>query len=402
MRRRKLIFVIADDWYFWSHRLPLARAARDAGFEIILATRFQDREKEIRDEGFKLAPLHLFRDSYSPWKELRTIFQLWQLYRTERPDIVHHVALKPILYGSIAALGRKQTNVVNAVAGLGYLVASSSVKAKLLRLPIWKAFRFVLTRANTRVLLQNVDDMKIVVERLGVPEQKAFLIRGAGVDCDAFYPTPAPEGTPVVMLPSRMLWNKGVGDFVEAADLLQKEGVKARFVLVGRADPASPSGIPTKQLIRWQESGIIEWWGHRQDMPAAYHSATVICLPSHGGEGVPKSLLEAAACGRSIITSDVPGCRDIVRHQKNGLLVRPRNIPDIVKAIRCLLANSEMRKQMGDCGRAIVLKEFAQEIVISQTLALYHTLDRNDSVPSAAMKCLGDSIPAEKANSNHA
>jgi glycosyltransferase involved in cell wall biosynthesis len=377
MRKRKIIFVIAEDWYFWSHRLPLATAARDAGYEVLIATRVHEHGAKILNEGFKLIPLRLSRESYSPWTELRTVLQLWQLYRIERPDIVQHVALKPILYGSIAALGKKHTRVINALAGLGYLVASSSWKAKLLRVPIWSAFRLLLNRSNTSVLLQNGDDMEMVVTKLRVPVERAFLVRGAGVDCGAFCPSPPPEGIPVVILPSRMLWNKGVAEFVAAAESLQKEGIKARFVLVGRADPASPSGIPPGQLTLWHEQGTVEWWGHKQDMTAVYHSATVVCLPSHGGEGIPKSLLEAAACGRPIITCDVPGCREIVRDHENGLLVRPKDVAGLVRAIRSMLASTEMRKQMGDCGRVIALNEFAQEIVVSKTLELYDALSTN-------------------------
>lgn len=383
MMRRKLIFVIAEDWYFWSHRLPLARAARDAGFDVVIATRVHEHGKKIRDEGFKLVPLRLARESYSPWAELRTISQLWRLYRRERPDIVHHVALKPILYGSIAALRTKETRVINALAGLGYLVASSSWKARLLRFPIWNAFRLLLSRSNTSVLLQNGDDMSMVVRQMRVPAERAFLIRGAGVDCRVFYPAPPPKGLPIVMLPSRMLWNKGVAEFVAAAELLQKEGVKARFVLVGKADTASPSGIPHRQLTMWHEQGAVEWWGHKKDMAEVYQSATVVCLPSHGGEGVPKSLLEAAACGRPIITCDVPGCRDIVRDLENGLLVPPKSVPELVKAICRLLSSSELRKEMGESGRTIVLNEFAQELVVAKTLALYDALSPSDVARSA-------------------
>jgi glycosyltransferase involved in cell wall biosynthesis len=372
--RKKLIFVIAEDWYFWSHRLPLARAAQQEGFDVIIATRVQKHGQSIRDEGFKLVPLQLTRESYSPFKELRTLLQLRNLYRTERPDIVHHVALKPILYGSIAALGNKGVKVVNALAGLGYLVASSSLKARLLRLPIWTAFRFLLNRPDSWVILQNVEDRELVTSRLRVATKKAALIRGAGVNCDMFQPGPEPEGTPIVMLCSRMLWNKGILEFIEAARLLRQKGANARFVLVGDVDPGSPSGIPRHKLAAWNDAGVIEWWGHRQNMAPLYHAATLVCLPSHGGEGVPKVLLEAAACGRAIVASDVPGCHDIVRQNVNGLLVPARNVAELAKALLHLLQDHDLRNRLGRSGPEIARREFSQEIVVAKTLDLYGQL----------------------------
>src|SRR6185312_14419419 len=359
------------------------------GFEVVIATRVHNHAQKIKNEGFRLAPLHLSRESYSPWKELRTIIQLRRLYREENPDIVHHVALKPILYGSIAALGRKRIRVINALAGMGYLVASSSLKARLLRLPIWNAFKFLLNRPGTHVLLQNEDDREVVTSKLRVPVHNAVLIRGAGVNCEAFHPVPDPAGVPHVILPSRMLWNKGVAEFVEAAKLLIQEGVKAKFVLVGDVDPASPSGMPRATLSAWNDAGFVEWWGLRKEMATVYHSATLVCLPSHGGEGVPKVLLEAAACGKAIVTSDVPGCRDIVRKDVNGLLVPAKNVPELANAIRYLVENDEVRRRMGTAGREIALAEFSQEIVIEKTLALYSSVIGSQFQHTAVEQCVG-------------
>lgn len=389
VRNKKLILVIADDWYFWSHRLPLARAAQQNGFDVVIATRVTNLAQKVRDEGFRLVPLHLSRGSYSPFNELRTILQLRRLYRTERPDIVHHVALKPILYGSIAALGMKQIQVINALAGLGYLVASSSLRARLLRLPIWNAFKLLLNQPRTRVLLQNSDDREVVISKLKVHADKAVLIRGAGVDCDVFQPKAEPAGVPIVILPSRMLWNKGVAEFVEAAKILRQQAVNARFVLVGRVDSASPSGISRKILAAWHDEGIVEWWGQCQEMADIYQSASLICLPSHGGEGVPKVLLEGAACGRAIVTSDVPGCRDIVRDKVNGLLVPAKSASELARAIRYLLENGEVRSRMGAAGREIAVNEFAQGIVAGKTLALYNDLVRDEVALAAEASCAG-------------
>ena len=369
----KLLFLVTEDWYFWSHRLPIARAALRSGYEVVVATRVGSYGKRICDEGFRLVPLQLSRESYAPWNELRAIRELKRIYRHEQPDIVHHVALKPILYGSIAALGRRDTKVINALAGLGYLVASSSLKARALRQVIWSAFRFLLNRPNSQVLLQNQEDKQFVVRKMKVSPAKAVVIRGAGVDMDLFQPAPEPDGVPLVLLPSRMLWNKGITEFVEAAALLRNKGLDARFVLAGDTDINSPACIPRRQLLDWQASGTVEWWGRCDDMPRVFAQASLVCLPSYR-EGIPKALVEASASGRAIVTTDVPGCRDIVRQGTNGILVSPRDPVSLANAIATLLKDSATRREMGRRGREIAVNEFSEETVVEQTLALYKEL----------------------------
>ncbi len=257
-----------------------------AGYEVVVAARVRDHAQRIREAGFRLIPLELMRESYSPLRELRAIRQLRRIYRTEKPDIVHHVALKPVLYGSIAALGTKDIKVVNALVGLGYLVSSASFKARVLRFSIWRSLRFLLNRPYSRVLLQNDDDRQLLVDQVSVPPEKTIVIRGSGVDTKTFQPTAEPSGDPVVLLAARMLWIKGIGDFVEAASLLKARNVGARFVLAGDTDVCSPSGISPLQLQEWQGSGIVEWWGHQDEMHSVLQRVNIVCLPSHGGEGV--------------------------------------------------------------------------------------------------------------------
>jgi glycosyltransferase involved in cell wall biosynthesis len=372
--RPKLLLLITEDWFLWSHRLPIARAALRAGYEVIIATRVNGDTRKIRDEGFRLIPLHLARESYAPLNELRAIRELRQIYKTEQPDIVHHVALKPVLYGSMAALMRKDTRVINALTGLGYLATSSSLKVQLLGLPIWSALRFLLNRPNNQVLLQNQDDKQLLVARLKVPPEKITVIRGSGVDTNLFQPAPEPAGIPIVLFASRMLWIKGIAEFVEAAQLLRSKGITARFVLAGDSDPNSPSAIPRQQLLAWQASGAVEWWGHQQEMSEIFKQVNVVCLPSQGREGMPKVLIEAAASGRAIVTTDVPGCRDIVRQGVNGILVPPRDATTLAKALEELLENPSLRQQMARRGREIAANEFSQEVVVRETLALYKEL----------------------------
>jgi len=367
---------VTEDRFFCSHRLPIARAASRVGYEVVVVTRVLEHASQIRDEGFRIIHWQLVRESFSPWKELRAIHQLAQIYREEQPDIAHHVAIKPVLYGSLAALGQKNLRVVNALTGLGYLVSSFSLKTRLLRMAVWKGLRFVLNRPRQQVLLQNDDDKHTLVTNLKVPSGKITVIRGSGVDVSVFCPSPEPQGMPIVLLASRMLWIKGVGEFVEAARLLRQNGCAARFVLAGDSDPSNPTGVPRKKLLEWQASGAVEWWGHQEDMSQVLRQATLVCLPSHGGEGVPKVLLEAAASARPIVTTDVPGCRDIVRQGINGLVVPPRNAPALAEAIATLLKDPDRRGQMAARGRQIAAAEFSQEAVVEQMLALYRELLR--------------------------
>jgi glycosyltransferase involved in cell wall biosynthesis len=372
--RPKILFVVAEDWYFWSHRRPIASAALQNGYDVFVATRVGDCGEKIIEAGFRLIPLRLDRSSYSLFHELRTVSELRSIYRREKPDIVHHIALKPILYGSIAALGDRRMQVINAFAGLGYLVSSPSFKARMLKRVLWKMFRFLLNRPNSFLLLQNEEDRDLLVAEVGVPIDKTTIIRGSGVDVNEFQAIAEVPGVPIVLLSSRMLWIKGISDFVEAAKLLRARGVHARFVLAGDTDPGSPGAIPREKLQEWQNAGRVEWWGHQQSMSRMLQQSAIVCLPSHGGEGVPKALIEAAASERAIVATDVPGCRDIVRHGTNGLLVPPKNPAALADAIATLLNDPSLRAAMGRRGREIAVNEFSEEKVIQQTLALYRQL----------------------------
>jgi len=374
----KLLFVINDDWYFLSHRLPIALAARREGFDVAVATRVGSQGQEIIDNGFRLIPLkYLKRETWSPFNELRAVQELRAIYRREKPDIIHHVALKPILHGNIAALGLP-IRIVNAFAGFGYLESSNSPKAFILRTGIWTAMRFLLNRPKAFTILQNFDDRDFALRKLRTSEDNTEVIMGSGVDMDLFKPSPQPSGIPIVMLPSRLLWNKGVAEFVAAAESLKATGVQARFVLVGDTDDGSPSAISRLQLTEWNDSGSIEWWGEMDNMQYVLPQASIICLPSYR-EGLPKVLIEAAACGRPIVTTDVPGCRDVVQHYVNGMLVPAKNSDVLALTIRVLLGNSDLRVRMGDAGRKIVA-HFSQDVVIEKTLARYSLLTNSRTV----------------------
>jgi glycosyltransferase involved in cell wall biosynthesis len=351
----------------------LARAARDAGFEVIVAARVNNHREVIEREGFRLIPIRLARGSTNIASEFLTILELMNIYRRERPDIVHQVALKPVLYGTWAAKIVGVPIVVNLLAGITEKFHAQRWKSLILGKLVEFGYRLAFWRMNQITIFQNVTDMQKFLERGIVKKSNVELIRGSGVDTSRFVDSPESDNAPVVALASRMLWAKGVGEFVEAAKQFRTEGIKCRMVLVGSADSESPDAVPEATLKSWQAEGIVEWWGHRGGMPEVYSQAHIVCLPSYH-EGAPKVLLEAASCGRAIVTTDVSGCKEIVRHGENGLLVAPKDPAALAGALKTLIQNPDLRRQMGRRGRQIVLEEFSDEIVVGRTMALYRRL----------------------------
>lgn len=370
---KKILFFVTEDWYFCSHRLPLAKAAKHAGYDVAVVTRVREHGERIESCGIRLIPLELSRRGKNPWKEWRSFRTLCAIYWREKPDLVHHVALKPILYGTLAALLCGIPRVVNALAGLGYLFASADRRAALMRPFAKLAFRALLSRRGGRVILQNPDDYRLLVTAASLRPDTAVLIKGSGVDLEQFRARPESGRVPLVLLASRMLWDKGVGEFVTAAQRLGEEGINARFVLVGDGDEENPAVVPAAQLESWNRSGSIEWWGKRENMPEILAGAHIVCLPSYR-EGLPKVLLEAAAAGKPIVTTDTPGCREVVRHGENGLLVPPRDAEALARALKTLIADEKLRERMGRRGREIAEAEFGIEKVVTETLAVYRSL----------------------------
>ncbi len=353
-----------------SHRLPLALAARDAGFEVTVATRVGEHGDAIRTAGFNLIPFEWSRRGMNPLRELSVLIRLVMLYRREKPDLVHQVALKPVLYGSFAARMTGSPRVVNAIAGMGFIFSSTALLARLLRPLIVSAYRLMLGGRGRLLILQNPDDQKLLVGAGVIAAEQVRLIRGSGVDPQRFIVSAEPVGIPLVMLASRMLWDKGIAEFVDAARRLRAEGIAARFILVGDTDADNPAAVPPAQLEAWRDEGVVEWWGRRDDMPVVLAAVNLVCLPSYR-EGLPKVLLEAAACGRAIVATDVPGCREIVADGDNGLLVPARDAVALTAALSALLADPARRQRMGQRGRERVLAEFSEARVVTETLAVY-------------------------------
>lgn len=371
--KHRLLFLVSEDWYFVSHRLHLALAARAAGYEVAVATRVGTCGAMLKAAGLQVFPLSLQRSSRNPLREIAALREVIGIYRRFHPHVVHHVALKPSLYGSVAAYLAGVPVVINALAGLGYVFTSSDIYARVLRPLVLASFRFLFGRANTRVVFQNADDRALLV-RLGVvAEQRTSLIRGAGVDIAVFGVTPQPTGVSLVVFPARMLWDKGLREFVDAARLLRQECREAKFILVGEPDLHNPASADESDLRQWVAEGVVEWWGRRDDMPEVFGQARVVCLPSYR-EGLPKVLLEAASCGRAIVATDVPGCREIVIPSETGLLVPPRDARALADAIARLLRDPELSARLGANGRRLVESDFSEEKVAVQTLAVYREM----------------------------
>lgn len=367
---KRLLFVVSEDWYFVSHRLHLAKAAIAAGYKVALLSRLSHHRALIEASGVEVIDWALERRSRNPFMEVRAIWGVYAALRKFRPDLVHVVALKPVLYSALACRLAGVHARVAALGGLGFVFSSQRFLARLLRPVVVRAFRCALSGRDALLILQNPDDLAILLTSQVIEAKRIRLIRGAGVDTSAFSPQEENVGVPLVMLPARLLWDKGVGEFVDCARSFKQKGIPVRFALVGEPDEHNPECVPVPQIVAWVVEGVVEWWGYRADMPEVLRQAAVVCLPSFR-EGLPKVLLEAASCGRPIVTYDAPGCREVVVDGKNGFLVPLKDSQALVVAVEKLLCDPELRRQMGIAGREKVLKEFSQEKIAAETMRVW-------------------------------
>lgn len=370
----RLLFVVTEDWYFVSHRLALAVAAKEAGYDVAVATRVDRHGAIIRDAGIRLFDIRFNRSGMRPGEELVTLHALYKLYQRERPDIVHHVAMKPVIYGSLAARAARIPAIVNALGGLGFVFSSTALRARLIQSLVRPALKMAMGRENSRLILQNTHDLETVIHAGLITKSNVRLIRGAGVDPSGYPITTVDVQPPLVILTARLLRQKGVGEFVEAARILRSRGVVARFALVGQPDPVNPASFTDRDVKSWVDEGVIEAWGWREDMPAIFGQAQIACLPTFYGEGLPKVLLEAAASGCAIVASDIPGCRELVKDDETGLLVPPKNPEALADALERLIKDPELRKRLGTAARSSIISDFSLDRIVSETLAVYQEL----------------------------
>ena len=368
---QKILYLVSEDWYFISHRLPMARAAKAAGYEVHVATRVTDHGQQIETEGFILHAIEWRRGSMNLFRLLMTIMQVRRLYRRLCPDLVHHVALLPTLVGSVAALGLSMVRL-NAFAGLGYAFTSENAKARLARMMAGPLLGWLLTRPDTAVLVQNPDDRSVAL-KLGVPPEKIALISGSGVDIDVLSPLPEPAGAFTVGFVGRLLDDKGVRTLVRAHDILRERGLTVRTLLAGEPDPSNPASIPESVLAGWRSRPNLTLLGHVDDVRHVWAQAHVGILPSRR-EGLPKSLLEAAACGRALIATDVPGCREIARRGVNALLVPADDPLALAEAIETLMKDRDLRTRFGQASRQLVVDEFSSSRIGREIVGLYARL----------------------------
>ncbi len=368
----KLIIVVNELWFFLSHRLPIALAARDAGYEVHIVSRLGTSEeiKQLNQESLQFHSINFHRSSTGFWQELKTLRELRRLYKEIQPDIVHHVTIKPVLYGTLIARWVGNIQILNAISGLGYLFIAQGLKAFIRKKILLLGYRLILNSKKVWILFQNPDDRSLFAHHKVIYPAHKFTIKGSGVDIQQFAYSSIPNGKIKIILVARMLWDKGVGEFVESAKILKQQGLEVDFILVGPVDPGNPESISTKQLKQWNESGVVKWLGERIDIFQLLTESHIAVLPSYR-EGLPKSLIEAAAIGRAIITTNVPGCREVVKDGENGFLVPEKDAKELSIAIQKLINNPKLLTSMGKKSRLMAEQEFSINQVVNKTLHIY-------------------------------
>jgi|TARA_R110001583_G_scaffold7571_1_gene37411 glycosyltransferase involved in cell wall biosynthesis len=370
-KRKKLLFVCSEDWYFVSHRLALARAAQVRGWEIVIACRANAAAEGLREEGFRVIDLNIARGGLSPVKSFATVFSLWRLMRREKPDVVVNVAIQCVILSALGGVLAGVPRSVNMVTGLGFVFVSNGRKARIVRAIISTVLRIYALFPSITVIVQNHDDYE-VIRKFGFSKSRLSLIRGSGVDLQKYAPVSAArdgDHPKTAIFVARMLWSKGLGELIAATRLLQQKGHHYRIWLVGDVDLANPDSANATDLEQWQKDGLVQWLGRRSDIPALLTQSDLAILPSWR-EGLPKSLLEAAACGLAMVATDVPGCREIVKHGQTGLLVPLGGEQALADAIETLMEDDALRRQLGYNARKMVEEELCDTVVVQKTLAV--------------------------------
>ena len=368
----KIVLFANTEWYLWNFRRSLAMALRDAGHDVLLISPEGPYGEKLRALGLRWQPLPMDRRSLNPLREAALLWHLVRLFRRERVDLVHGFTIKSAVYGSLAARLAGVPARVNAVAGMGYVFVNDSAKARVLRPIVRGLLKLALGGRNARLILQNPDDVALF-ERAGlVDPAHVRLIPGSGVDTARFTPDAARvAGERIrVLLPARLLWDKGLAEYAQAAHLLRERRVPVDLLLAGDPDPGNPAAVPEADVRGWVDEGLMQWLGHVDDMPALFRSVDVVALPSYR-EGLPKGLIEAGASGCALIATDVPGCREVVEHEIDGLRVPARDGAALAEAIERLARDPELRARLGAAAREKATARFDERIVARETMAVY-------------------------------
>lgn len=365
-----ILFIVNSPEFFVSHRLPIAVAAMRSGFVVHVASPEGSAAQIIRSHGMVHHVISLSRSGTNPLTEIACFWSLLKLVKSVRPNIVHLVTLKPIVYGSLVSRLLGVGGVVAAFSGLGTVFVGGRRSFSIFKKLITVLLRIGLSGDAKHLIFQNRDDYRLVQSILGYDTSSVSIIKGSGVCLDAYRPSIEPEGVPIVTFASRILKDKGVLEFVAAASILRSRGVVARFWLAGSVDQENITSIPERKLDEWHRSGLVEVLGFQRDVESLFAQSNIIVLPSYR-EGLPKILIEAAACARPVVTTDVPGCRDSIVPNKTGLLVKAKDAEELANAIQVLVDNPEKRKSMGRAGRAWAESEFSIEKVVDAHLEIY-------------------------------
>jgi glycosyltransferase involved in cell wall biosynthesis len=376
---KKILFIVNVDWFFVSHRLPIALKAIDEGYEVHLACSFTDKKQELTDYGIHTHDIKFSRSGNGLLNELNTLISIRVLVKKIQPDLVHSITIKPVIYSGIVIRSLiKKPAFVAAISGLGYVFSADNLRAKFTKLLVSFLYRFALSHRNKIIIFQNNSDENILTDVAKINIEQKVLIRGSGADLErySFYNDPDCSTIKVVMA-CRLLKEKGVYEFVDAAKLLRQKGVDVEFILIGSPDPDNPNSVSASEIENWHNTGVINALGHRNDIHQIFAESHIVTLPSYYGEGVPKVLIEAAACGRPIVTTDNPGCRDAVLSSITGLLVPIRNAKALAEAIQSLVEDKALRITMGSKARAFAEQEFDVKSVVNKHMDIYSSLLRS-------------------------
>jgi glycosyltransferase involved in cell wall biosynthesis len=370
-KRKTLVYVVTEDWYFWLHRLALGKAALEAGFDVIVVARVQEHGARLAEAGFRVVALPWRRRGGTLWAELASLRLLWRLFRRERPSIVHSIALKSIIYGGLIARLAGVRNRIATIAGLGYVFTSGRLKARLLRPAVLLALKAAMGGRRSVVLLENHDDGRVLASGGAIDPGQIALVSNCGVDTDRFPAYSEPPGPVTIGMATRLVRDKGAAVAVEAMRMLREQNIPARFRLIGGIDEGNPDAHTRQEVMSWVGEGLVQWDGHIDDVAGFWRDCHICLYPSRYGEGVPRTLLEAASCGRPIVTADRPGCRDAVEDGVTGYIAPPDDPQRIADCLRRLIEDADLRRRFGAAARTKALAEFADPVVLGKVMAIY-------------------------------
>ncbi len=378
-QKKRVLFIFTEDWAFSALFLDRAVAARQAGFEVAVHVRCTTHREIIEREGLRVIPHNISRSGTNPFSALLSIWKLAKVFRDFKPNIVHLIAIKPIVLGSLASFFYPEAKIINAPVGMGYLFASNDLRARVLRPAVRLMLGTLLGRREATTIIENSDDLTSLVEGEFLNRNQIVLIRGTGVNLEVFKASAEPAGNKVVVLVARMLIDKGVFEFVESANEIRKTHPDIEFWLVGDVDLGNPASLTSQQLQDWATAGAIKWLGYRNDVAEILKQCHIVCLPSYR-EGFGKVFVEAGATQRAVVATNVPGCREAVEDGRNGLLVEPKNVGALTAALIRLLDDDQLRLKMAAEGRNRAENEFSSATINKQTIAVYQQVLKSSSL----------------------